>query len=309
MSLQNKRDINGIFLLNKALNISSNTALQQVKRLYCAKKAGHTGSLDPLATGILPLCFGEATKFSQYLLDADKIYTVWGRLGCTTITGDAEGEIIAIENAPVITQIQFEEALKAFLGNIEQVPPMYSALKKDGVPLYKLARQGQEIERKARNITIMDIHLKKYAYPDFEITVCCSKGTYIRTLVEDIGKFLHSGAYLLNLRRDKAGPFSIDKSFTIEELTTYSTEKNPEFLDALLLPPDIAVSHLSALHLSEQHTTMIQQGKEIHLDAIIDKDTEKLVRLYHADNHTFLGLGNITQNGKLCAHRLMRCIR
>lgn len=294
-----RRKVNGILLLNKALKVSSNTALQQVKRLYSAQKAGHTGSLDPLATGVLPICFGEATKFSQYLLDADKVYTVWGRLGCTTMTGDAEGEINVIANAPNIDETTFDVALKTFLGNIEQIPPMYSALKKDGVPLYQLARQGQEIERKTRVITIHNIQLNHYAFPDFQITVHCSKGTYIRTLVEDIGKSLHSGAYLLNLRRDKAGPYTLEKSFTKEQLEAYSTQAS---LDALLLPVDTAVLHYPLLQLDDNQSRMLQQGKTIIMSNPFLSD--HIVRLYNVEN-AFLGLGKMALTGELRAHRLM----
>jgi tRNA pseudouridine55 synthase len=292
-----KFPINGILLLNKALNASSNKALQQVKRLYNAKKAGHTGSLDPLATGVLPLCFGEATKFSQYLLDADKIYTVWGRLGATTITGDAEGDVCVVPNAPIISRPMLESALKAFIGEIQQVPPMYSALKKDGVPLYTLARQGKEVERKARTITIYSIELRNYSEADFKIKVHCSKGTYIRTLVEDIGKYLNSGAYLLNLRRDKAGPYLLEHSYTLEQLE--SLEQH--VLVDLLLPADTAVLNFSELYLSEEQTKMLQQGKQIYLENT-DK-IEKLVRLYH--DTQFLGLGNLSAEGLLRVQRLV----
>ncbi len=318
-----KAPINGILLLNKALHASSNKALQQVKRLYNAKKAGHTGSLDPLATGVLPLCFGEATKFSQYLLDADKVYTVWGRLGCTTITGDAEGEVQIIENAPIVSKDIFSEALKAFLGAIHQIPPMYSALKKDGVPLYQLAREGIEIERKAREIIIYDIQLNTFNYPDFEIKVHCSKGTYIRTLVEDIGKHLHSGAYLLNLRRDKAGPYLLENSYTLEQLEAMLEANNSDndnknlthdktLLNNILLPADTAVLNFPAIILNEEQTKMLQQGKQIDMgnaeeiervDNVISKNVENLVRLYY--DSQFLGLGNLSMEGVLRVQRLI----
>lgn len=303
--MREKRVVDGILLLNKALKITSNTALQQVKRIYKAKKAGHTGSLDPLATGVLPLCFGEATKFSQYLLDADKVYTVWGRLGCTTPTGDAEGEITVIPDAPSISLLQFEKALKIFLGTIKQIPPLYSALKKDGVPLYQLARKGQtldaeEMEKKARFITIESIQLNEYCYPDFQITVHCSKGTYIRTLVEDIGKSLNSGAYLLNLRRDKAGPYVLEKSYTIEQLNALMQE-TPEALDALLLPMDTAVACYSELILDDAQTKALQQGKIISVE---NQNAEGLFRLYNADRH-FIGLGILSLEGELRVQRLV----
>lgn len=303
-----KRTVNGILLLNKAINITSNQALQQVKRFYQAEKAGHTGSLDPLATGVLPICLGEAAKFSQYLLDADKVYTVWGRLGYSSITGDAEGEVIPVDNAPRISKIQLEAALKHFLGTIEQVPPMYSALKKDGVPLYQLARQGIEIERKSRTITIYAIQLDEYdehaeKYQDFKITVHCSKGTYIRTLVEDIARHLHSGAYLLNLRRDKAGPYKLENSMTIEQLRDLSEEEG----DALLLAPEAAVADYPDVFLDAAQTAMIQQGK-ILSDFTQNSVGEMigLVRLFHEQH--FLGLGEIFMDGTLRSKRLMKTI-
>ncbi len=309
-----QRAVNGILLLNKDLKLSSNTALQQVKRLYKAKKAGHTGSLDPLATGVLPICLGEATKFSGYLLDADKAYTAWGCLGYTSPTGDAEGECTPVPQAPLITSSQFQENLKSFIGSIKQIPPIYSALKKDGVPLYKLARKGQTIdsqamEEKARWITIFDIQLKSFDYPNFEITVRCSKGTYIRTLVEDIGKSLNSGAYLLNLRRDKAGLYTLENSFTIEQLKVL----NQDSLDSLLLPMDTAVIEYPKYIIDLEQAKALQQGKVLIVDTSkilniklksIENNLVSLVRLYTTDN-TFIGLGKISPENELSVQRLV----
>lgn len=301
-----RRSIDGILLLNKPYNISSNTALQQVKRLFNAKKAGHTGSLDPLATGVLPICLGEATKFSGYLLDADKFYTAWGRLGFTSPTGDAEGELTPVENAASISRTQFEEHLQSFIGEIKQIPPIYSALKKDGVPLYKLARRGQALdtqvmEEKARVVTILDIHLNHFSYPDFEIKVHCSKGTYIRTLVEDIGKSLNSGAYLLNLRRDKAGPYEIENSYTIEQLTAFTVDTR----DSLLLPIDTSIEHFPVFTLNSGQVTSLRQGKVIDIELSREKKlSEPIMRLYTYDN-IFIGLGKISPEGKLSVQRLI----
>ncbi len=297
--------INGVVVLNKDYNISSNKILQQVKRIYHAKKAGHTGSLDPLATGVLPICFGEATKFSQYLLDADKAYTAWGRLGYTSVTGDAEGDLCCIDNAPIVSRFSFEDILKTFIGTIKQIPPLYSALKKDGVPLYKLARKGQildthEMEKKARQVTIYDIQLNAYHYPDFEISVHCSKGTYIRTLIEDIGKSLYSGAYLLNLRRDKAGPYVLENSFTLEQLKSFIDK--PEVLEKLLLPMDTAVMNYPSLVLEAEESKAIQQGKKLTKTETVS--LEGLYRLYDTHNN-FLGLGQISSEGWLTAKRLI----
>lgn len=301
-----KRSINGILLLDKPIGLSSNQALQHAKRVYQAQKAGHTGSLDPLATGILPLCFGEAAKFSQYLLDADKTYQVWGRLGYTSSTGDAEGEINAVENAPNISQEDFEKALKAFVGNVNQIPPMYSALKKDGVPLYTLARQGKTVERAIREIKIYSIELNEFAFPDFYITVHCSKGTYIRTLAEDIGKYLNSGAYLLNLRRTKTGPFCIENAYTLDALKELDFDK----LQAILLPAETAVEHFSEIILDDTHVKMIQQGKKLESPDFQKycAHEEKIVRLFQKKNsveNAFIGLGTLSPKGLLSAKRLM----
>jgi tRNA pseudouridine55 synthase len=314
-----RRPVDGILLLNKSYKLSSNTALQQVKRLYNAKKAGHTGSLDPLATGVLPICLGEATKFSSYLLDADKIYTAWGRLGYTSPTGDAEGELVPVLSAPIINLSQLQENLKFFIGSIKQIPPVYSALKKDGVPLYKLARESeatgqtvdsQILEDKARWVTILDIQLNHFNYPDFEISVHCSKGTYIRTLVEDIGKSLNSGAYLLNLRRDKAGPYSLEKSYSFEQLQTKSLEE----LDSKLLHMDSALQYFPAITLELTQIQDLRHGKVFTIDMcdpriVLWQDAStnslvSLVRLYNGDN-IFIGLGRISPENELSVQRLV----
>ena len=216
--INNKRDVNGILLLDKPKGLSSNAALQQVKRLYCARKAGHTGSLDPLASGMLPICFGKATKMSQQWLNADKIYHVRAQLGIQTTTGDAEGSIVAEKAVPDLTPKIIEQTLNRFRGEIQQVPPMYSALKHQGQPLYKLARRGITIERLPRAVIIHHLSLLSYENHQLELQVHCSKGTYIRTLIEDIGEALHCGAHVVELRRLSVGNFSAEQMISLEQL-------------------------------------------------------------------------------------------
>ena len=213
-----KKNISGVLLLDKPLGFSSNQALQKVKWLLQAAKAGHTGTLDPLATGLLPLCFGEATKFAHYLTDADKTYFATIKLGITTNTGDAEGEVLSTK-AVNVTQAQFEQACSQFVGEISQIPPMYSALKFEGKAMYEYARAGVEVERKSRLITIHQITQNAFEQDVASITVTCSKGTYIRTLAEDIGNLLGCGAHLIGLRRTATANYQIAQSMTIEQLS------------------------------------------------------------------------------------------
>ena len=237
-----KRPVNGVFLLDKPEGLSSNTALQKARRLFRAEKAGHTGVLDPLATGLLPVCFGEATKFAQYLIDADKAYTATLKLGEASSTGDAEGEIIATAHAD-ISLSEFQTACQALTGDIRQVPPMFSALKHEGKPLYEYARKGIVIERKARDITIYSIDITEFDAPKAVIDVRCSKGTYIRTLSEDIAKHIGTFAHLTALRRTETAGFTIAQSHTLEALAKLDEAER----DALLLPCDVLVQHFPKL--------------------------------------------------------------
>src|SRR5579862_9142002 len=217
-SVRIKRQIHGILLLDKPLGMTSNAALQKVKRLFNAKKAGHTGSLDPLATGMLPICFGEATKFSQFLLESDKCYQVEAKLGVKTRTGDAEGEVIAVKPVMDLTCERLEAVLSQFVGQIQQIPPMYSALKIQGKPLYELARQGIEIPREARSVQIYRLQLIDFQAETLKFEVQCSKGTYVRTLVEDIGELLGCGAHVSALRRTVVLPYNEIKMYTLDAL-------------------------------------------------------------------------------------------
>ncbi|SAY51491.1 tRNA pseudouridine(55) synthase TruB [Neisseria weaveri] len=278
-----KRKLNGVLLLDKPKNLSSNTALQKARRLYAAEKAGHTGVLDPLATGLLPVCFGEATKFAQYLLDADKAYTATLKLGEATTTGDAEGEVVETARAD-ITAEEFQTACQALTGNIRQVPPMFSALKHEGKPLYEYARKGIVIERKPRNITIYSIEMTEFDAPKAVIDVRCSKGTYIRTLSEDIAKYIGTFAHLTDLRRTETAGFSIGQSYTLEKLA----EMDEAGRDAVLLPCDVLVQHLPKLVLNPQQEQMLKHGRQPEYSDGLSQ-TDAPLRAYGEDGR-FIGL-------------------
>lgn len=291
-----KKHINGILLLDKPLGFSSNQALQKVKWLLQAAKAGHTGTLDPLATGLLPLCFGEATKFAHYLTDADKTYIATVKFGITTTTGDAEGDVLLLQ--PVnFSRIQLEQACQRFIGEISQVPPMYSALKHEGKALYEYAREGVEIERKARNVTIDSITLNAFADDIATITVTCSKGTYIRTLAEDIGHLLGCGGHLIGLRRTATANYQIAQAMTLEQFEDLSVEQRL----AVLQPSDSAVLHLPAVTLDADSTFYLQQGQAVWRSGAIPQG---LLRLY-TEQAAFLGLGEQQSDGKIAPKRLV----
>ena len=294
------RAVNGFLILDKPLGLSSNAALQRVKRLFNASKAGHTGSLDPLATGVLPLCLGEATKFSQYLLDSDKAYSTIATLGVKTTTGDSEGQ--AVSERPVhVNESDIIQVLPNFTGDIQQIPPMYSALKHQGQPLYKLAREGKDVERKARTVTIKQLSLEAWSSPSLTLNVECTKGTYIRTLVEDIGETLHCGAHVSMLRRTKAGPYNLTQSHTLDTLEQLLEEKGQEALDTLLLPLDSATLHWPAVYLGKASCFYLQQGQPVQTT---DTPESGLVRLY-ADEQ-FIGIGEIMDDGRVAPKRLFK---
>lgn len=296
-----KKSIHGILLLNKPIKWSSNGVLQRVKRLFQAKKAGHTGSLDPLATGMLPICFGEATKFSQFLLDADKIYDVVALLGVQTSTGDGEGEVIAEHSVTHITQEQIKTVLQNFLGEIEQVPPMHSALKHEGQPLYKLARKGVEVERKARTVTIFSIEFVAYDKARLALRVHCSKGTYIRTLVEDIGSALACGAYVVELHRTMVQPYEGAKMYTLEDLEAIANEEGEAGLLACLLPLDTSVKSFPAVQLSASATFCMRTGQSIKSTFPIESHLVRLI----SDGGQFIGMGEVIAGGTIKPHRLL----
>ena len=256
------RDVNGILLLDKPSGITSNDALQQVKRLYFAKKAGHTGSLDPLASGVLPICMGEATKVSAFLLDADKRYQVRCQLGVRTATADAEGEVLETRPVGNYSEQQLEAVLDGFRGSIEQVPPMYSALKHEGQRLYKLARQGVEVEREARTVEIYQLTLTARGPDWIDIAVHCSKGTYVRTLAEDIGDKLGCGAHVSALRRTAVGPYNETGLVTLEQLRELKANDMPA-MDGLLLPIETALTQWPDVQLSADAAFYLQQGQAV----------------------------------------------
>ena len=296
-----KRNINGVLLLDKPLGFSSNQALQKVRWLFQAAKAGHTGTLDPLATGLLPICLGEATKFAQYVTDADKTYIATVKFGATTTTGDAEGEVIATRDVR-FTRAQLESACQSFLGEISQVPPMYSALKFEGKALYEYAREGVDIERQSRLVTIADITITHFEVDVAEITVKCSKGTYIRTLAEDIGNALGSGAHLIGLRRIETAGYELADAITIDQVEQKIKDTPVEALQSLLLPIDSAIVHLPALTLNDDAAHYLMQGQAVWVSGTIPNGE---MRLFD-ENLRFLGLGLLQDDGKIAPKRLMR---
>ena len=295
------RDIHGVFLLDKPQGMSSNDIMQKVKRIFQANKAGHTGALDPLATGMLPICLGEATKFSQFLLDADKRYLVTAKLGERTDTSDAEGQIVETHEVKVKTP-EILTALEQFRGDILQVPTMFSALKYNGKPLYEYARQGITVEREARPITIFELNFIEYNAPYLTLEVHCSKGTYIRTLVDDLGEALGCGAHVTMLRRTAVADYPTEKMLDWHTLQSLAEQQDLALLDALLLPMDTAVAKLPALILNESQTQGIGFGQRVKFDN--PNRLQGQVRLFSHENR-FLGVAVIDENNVIRPQRLV----
>ena len=295
------RDVNGILLLDKPTGMSSNAALQTVKRLFNANKAGHTGNLDPLATGLLPICFGEATKISSYLLDSDKRYIGTCKLGVRTRTADSEGEVLETRSVGNLTEQQVKQVLQGFIGEIEQIPPMHSAVKINGTPLYKLAREGKEIERKSRRVSIYQLEMLRLEGDELDIDVHCSKGTYVRTLAEEIGEALACGAHLSALRRTASGPFELEQAVTMPELA-HLAEDGFESLDRLLLPPEEALSDWPMVCLSQNSAYYLQQGQAVQVPKAPSSGWVRLRR----DDGQFLGIGQILEDGRVAPKRLIK---
>jgi tRNA pseudouridine55 synthase len=289
---------NGILLLNKSIGMSSNKALQKAKNLLGAKKAGHTGSLDPLATGMLPLCFGEATKICQFLLDADKCYETTGMLGIKTSTADVAGDVIAYSEYFQVSQSQLLGVLAQYRGQLSQTPSMFSALKYKGVPLYRLAREGIEVERQARDIIIHELQMNSYDGLQFELTVTCSKGTYIRNLVEDIGDTLGVGAHVSRLHRVYTAGLNELPMYTLGELESMSLAERV----ACLIPMDRAIEHLPSMVLCDDEVWAIRQGRIVNKK--LDVEVMDCVRLYD-ERAQFIGLGEFSTTGILKAKRLL----
>lgn len=284
------RDVHGVFLLDKPQGVSSNDIMQKVKRLFKANKAGHTGALDPLATGMLPICLGEATKFSQFLLDSDKRYVVTAKLGERTDTSDAEGQVVQSREVNV-AEADILAALPAFRGEILQVPTMFSALKHNGKPLYEYARAGVTVEREARPITIFELKFIDYQAPFLTLEVHCSKGTYIRTLVDDLGEALGCGAHVTMLRRLAVADYPIEEMMPIEDLALLADSFPSSELDRLLLPMDTAVASLPQLNLTAEQTKAVGFGQRVKFEN--SQALSGLVRLF-SENGQFLGIAEIT---------------
>jgi len=296
---QQVRDINGVVLLDKASGSSSNHVLQQVKRLFGANKAGHTGSLDPLASGLLPICLGQATKVAQFLLDGDKRYFVRAKFGQVSSTGDSEGKIVNFGSTQGIDESSIRTILLKFIGDINQVPPMYSALKRKGIPLYKLARKGIEIERSSRPLTIHEINFLNLDDAVVSLEVSCSKGTYIRTLVEDIGKSLGCGGHVVELRRTGFAHLDLSGSKTYEQLSKLK-EQNLESLDSVILSADEMLPNLKSVYLDSEQTRDIRLGKKIEY---LGFSTSQKLKLYD-HNKQFLGIGESNLMSEILPKRL-----
>jgi len=298
------RRVNGVLVLNKPQGLTSNRALQRAKAIFYAAKGGHTGSLDPLATGVLPICFGEATKLSQYLLDADKAYTTTVTLGVNTTTADAEGEVLAESDCSTLTEQDVLRVLPAFRGDILQVPPMFSALKKDGKPLYEIARAGKSVEREARSVTIYSLELTAFRpgeKAEIDLDVRCSKGTYIRTIAEDIGKALGVGGHVSRLHRSASGPYLESESVTMERIQALRDEDAFEALDDLLMPVDSAVAHLPAVKVDSASCFYLSQGQPVMVPKLTSNGVVRIVR----DDGDFCGIGEVLEDGRFAPRRML----
>ena len=304
MSKRKGRSINGILVLDKPIGVSSNAALQEVKSLFFAAKAGHTGSLDPNASGVLPIFIGEATKFSQYLLNSNKIYEATVVLGCSTTTGDSEGEIIFLNDASNITVHLIEKALSKLRGDIQQIPPMYSAIKHKGRRLYQLAREGKEVERKPRDIKILTLERREFRSgkrAELDIFLICSKGTYVRSLAEEIGSILGVGGHVNSLRRLGAGPYLIENSIPLNVLREKRRIDGFCEVDSLLLSMDTALSVLPKLQVSETSGHFLRQGQPV---LVPNAPCSGMVRLAFK-NDEFLGLGEVLEDGRIAPRRMI----
>ena len=294
------RDISGIVVLNKAAGLSSNSALQEVKKLYEANKAGHAGSLDPLATGVLPVCLGEATKVSQFLLDSDKRYRTRIKLGIRTDSGDSEGTVIEQHEKVSVSRKVVEHALTKFKGEVEQLPPMHSALKIKGVPLYKFARKGITIERKTRLISVYKIELVNVGNGELELDIACSKGTYIRTIADDLGQELGCGAHIIKLHRTQAGVFEEADCISSKELAMEKASMGLDKIDQHLIPMDQAILDLPEVKLPSSTASYVKNGQSVLVRHVPE---EGLVRMYEEEQ--FIGIGCIDDEGKVAPRRLI----
>ena len=294
-----RRNISGILLLDKSAGLTSNAALQRAKRLYAALKAGHTGSLDPLATGMLPICFGQATKVSSYLLDSSKTYQVRAKLGTATDTGDADGSVVDKQAVPLIEESALVALLARFLGQMDQIPPMYSALKRDGQPLYRLARRGIEVDRAPRAIVVHALSLEAFQPPEFDFVVHCSKGTYVRSLVVDIAAALGTVGHVTALRRLRVDPYH-DAAMYDMDVLEHTAHEGLDALDRLLLPVDSALVGWPRLSVSADHANRLQHGQNVPVDVAC---TPGRVLLY-GPQQEFFGIGDVLASGMLKPRRV-----
>ncbi|VAX76986.1 tRNA pseudouridine synthase B [Serratia symbiotica] len=297
------RDVHGVLLLDKPMGLSSNDVVQKVKRLYNANRAGHTGALDPLATGMLPICLGEATKFSQFLLNSDKRYRVIAKLGQRTDTGDSDGLIV--ERRPVrFTQAQLHLVLDNFRGNLRQVPSMYSALKYQGKKLYEYARQGIAVPREARNITVYQLKVVRCEGDELELEIHCSKGSYIRTIIDDLGDLLGCGAHVICLRRLQVATYPIERMVTLEHLHGLRVQSifPDNFLDPLLMPMDSPVEHYPEVNMLPIFADYIKKGRLVRVAGAV---TSGIVRITEGENRKFIGVGIIAEDGRVAPRRLV----
>jgi len=302
------RPINGVILLDKPTSISSNDALQKVKRIFFAQKAGHTGALDPLATGMLPICFGEATKFSQFLLDSDKRYRVIAKLGERTDTSDSDGEVVETREVKV-DRGQLERCIAKFRGTTDQIPSMYSALKYQGRKLYEYAREGIEVPRESRKITVFSVELIRFDNNEVEMELHVSKGTYIRTIVDDLGEMLGCGAHVTYLRRTGVSNYPMERVVTLEQLQALLDQANEqeispgELLDPLLLPTDSAVQDLPEVNITPASAIYVLNGNPVQAGRV--PETGTLVRITVGEPREFIGVGTIDEEGMLAPKRVM----
>lgn len=296
------RDVSGVLVLDKPPGLSSNQVVQKAKRLFNARKVGHTGALDPLATGVLPLCFGEATKFSQYLLVSDKKYWARLQLGIATDSGDADGEVIAERPVTDVDTARIEGALRFFRGEFEQIPSMFSAIKHNGQPLYKLARQGIEIERKARRVTVFSNELVAFTGSQLELEIHCTKGTYIRTIAEELGEMLGCGAHVIALRRRAAGPFDESDMITFETLEMALEE---ESLDRFLMPISSTVQTWPEVRLTDSTAYYLRQGQPVIVAHAPTSGWVRLAEILDETSTRFIGVGEILEDGRVAPRRLV----
>lgn len=296
------RDVSGVLVVDKPPGLTSNQVVQKAKRLFNARKVGHTGALDPLATGVLPLCFGEATKFSQYLLVSDKKYWARLQLGIATDSGDADGKVIAERPVTEVDTARIEGALRFFRGEFEQIPSMFSAIKHKGQPLYKLARQGIEIEREARRVTVFSNELVAFTGSQLELEIHCTKGTYIRTIAEELGEMLGCGAHVIALRRRAAGPFDETDMITFETLEMALEE---ESLDRFLMPISSTVQTWPEVRLTDSTAYYLRQGQPVIVAHAPTSGWVRLAEILDEKSTRFIGVGEILEDGRVAPRRLV----